>query len=248
MKHKLLISLVAVLGLTTAINITNQNVQAKTWHISSKKYPLGQKSSYWNKWRHVILNTKTTFAAISLVHGDDLNRSSASYPVIYITKKPGTDLWVRHSSYHETGLNSVFNDRWEIKGDTLRKYPYRFWTFKDPSIITKAVYYGSIFNSYSSKRQKYIALLGNFRPVYLTKNIKATEIRITTKGSKKIKTRLLKKNSKVQVCSYGPGGGSPYWWVIKKKGYLNKPKNHNYHWYVNKNLNNTSWFKLVNKP
>lgn len=241
MKHKkLLLSCLAtftfIVTPTNTVFATYTPLEGAKYNSSSVSHPMAQNLSYWKKWRHVVLITNEKFINLPwhLEVGQDNNFPTS-------IQSQGQDLWIKKNK-----LDGLSNS-WSVKGGTLTDYPNGNWIFYDFTDVFKPNnIYGTIAEPYSENSKKYWSLKDQFHDVILTKQIKATEIRIAKYGSvyKKIRTRKLNKGAKVQLLI----GNAEAPWVIRKKGWAYKGWNraNGYHWEPNKKGLNMNWFKLTN--
>lgn len=231
MKHKLLIGLIAVLGLTTAINITNQNVQAsKSDDIYMQGFWSKHPTRNFKKWRNVVLTSKTKFMVVPAKDMPQNMQKQIYYgdPDISIPKDRtlprGTMIKLR------SGKNTL----WEVKTDKLPKIKYYQWLFNDGANDEIYQFTFATLNSYLGLSALFIPS----RKVKVTKPVIAYKIKQEIPAYKNhiVGKTKIKKGTILTVT--GPSNH----WVLKVSG-KGVREHYPYMWNVNKR---SGWYKLIN--
>jgi len=210
MKHKLLISLVATLGLATSTSvITSQHVQAKVTRSTKHKYPI----KYFNKWRTIVFNKRTTFTEI-------LNNTAPQ------------SMWDKYQKFQLQGRsitlpkgsrikikNGKFN--WIIKSDLLPS-PKHYYHWTSDSISDYVKYASPVVAPAAFNHKRKVKLLKN---VEMVKQRQGTPLAFT----RMLGFKTLKKGSIITAESGGryayivwskqlPVTNKMDFWITSEKG------------------------------
>ena len=236
MKHKLLIGLIAVLGLTTAINITNQNVQAsKSDDIFMYGFNTVAPEKHFKNWKKVVL-----------LHNTDFDQSGALFYPDWegrktITLKKGTIIKLKYSpTDKEIDWSPI--SYWTASAKKLPKIDgNNIWYFDH---IKSKFHNGQMMDALESKvatPSSYMGLSTIFRhrrKVKVVKPVTAYKIKQVIPAYKNhiVGKTKIKKGTMLTVT--GPSNH----WTLKVSGKGVK-EHYPYIWNINKR---SGWYKLIN--
>lgn len=247
MKHKKIISILAILSISSSLALNATTVNAIHYKVTDdgtkvdshgQVIILNHYSKFWKKWRKVVLGQDTTFTQYKRKY----NIYDNPEPLNHIRLKKGTVFYVRNK-----GTDTDF---WSVKGKNFPQTNGYSWSFDDHKVDQYNWDYPG-FELATSSKVKEDKISGDIpTPVITTKSVKIWKEKLAkyhylvrTVG----KSRTLKKGTKMNIL----WGGMGFDWIMVKKGYPSSGltqkynlKSHGYIWVVSKDYTDTSWFKF----
>lgn len=238
MKHKILCSLITIIGLTTVSNATNQNVYAAKYEINYQGFENKKAKQYFKKWRKVILLDKCMFEQDVAANFPRLPLGDTDYsflPSLQPDKllKTGSQIQLVYSE-----------GKWYARGKLLPATKYHDWIFPKDYNGSPNNYSLSEDNKFDGYKfatpDSYVGVSTIFRhprKVEVTKNVRADKLRMVVPFYKihSVKHKTIKKGTILNV-----GAPTNHWnHEIWGKG-VNPT--HKYIWVINKL---SGWYKLI---